>query len=441
MLGASGCKNTVPPGAASSQSAVAMGDWYAWRDLSPLLDVASHHAAKPTSEALAEASRLLRKRQAKSADKRLATAANSSGRHWIAVARADLAALHFTLCIRGVAWRLEDGEAPSATDRSVDFSEETRIQPGDVSVEALLTNLDAALAANIPALSTQARIARARVTAFAQRCAANENVTEMARKTMESDLAILAAEGHLTPDLAYLWAGVQMSRFSGTAARPFLLQAREGGFDHPAVTFMLAVIALEERQLDEADDFAQRALSVYTELGDRPNMAEAWFVRGEVARAKTRAKAARRAYEAALKHGPMHIPALLALAAMTREDAGEPEAVDFVHGMLGRLVLDGELDQARAHEVASNLESLVIMATDPMMAQLSRDALVQGIEQEPDPMRRGLRYFYAATLDVRLREYELAHGHGVLAKEEFAQSEVPAPVDAQMFLRRLEGSR
>jgi hypothetical protein len=41
----------------------------------------------------------------------------------------------------------------------------------------------------------------------------------------------LAAENHLTPDLAYMWAGVQMQTYSGAAARPFLLQALEGGFD------------------------------------------------------------------------------------------------------------------------------------------------------------------------------------------------------------------
>jgi hypothetical protein len=52
-------------------------------------------------------------------------------------------------------------------------------------------------------------------------------------------------------------------------------------------------------------------------------------------------------------------------------------------------------------------------------------------------MRRGLRYFFAAMLDVRLREYQIAHGHGVLAKEEFAESGVEPPIDIEAFLARL----
>jgi hypothetical protein len=52
-------------------------------------------------------------------------------------------------------------------------------------------------------------------------------------------------------------------------------------------------------------------------------------------------------------------------------------------------------------------------------------------------VRRGLRYFFAATLDVRLGEYEVAHGHGVLAKEEFAESGMAPPVDIEQFLQRV----
>jgi tetratricopeptide (TPR) repeat protein len=321
----------------------------------------------------------------------------------------------------------------------MDFSEETRVEPGDVSVEALLTNLDEALGSEIPALATQARIARARVGAFAQRCAANDDVAKMAQRTVESDLATLAAEGHLTPDLAYLWAGVQMSRFSGAAARPFLLQAREGGFDHPAVVFMLAVIALEERNLEDAERLAKEALATYAELKDDENAAEAWFVRAEVARARNDSKSARKYYENALRSRPMHAPALLALTTLTHAERGEADAVDYLHAKLASLLGKGTLDQEGARDVATNLENLVIMATEPIMAQLSRDALILQIDQEPDPMRRGLRYFYAATLDVRLREYEVAHGHGVLAKEEFTESDFPSPIDVELFLQRLRG--
>jgi tetratricopeptide (TPR) repeat protein len=434
-----GCKPGVPSGAPGS--ATAMGHWDAWRDLGPLVEIARTHATAPAIEALEQASALLREGKAASADKRLAQAADSSGRHWIAVARANLAALHFEVCIRGVAWRLGDEGPPNPTERRIDFAEDTRIAPGDISVEALLTNLEAAFDAEIPALVTQARIARARVAAFTQRCAANEDVAELAQRTLESDLAILAAEGHLTPDLAYLWAGVQLNRFSGSAARPFLLQAREGGFDHPAVTFMLAVIALEERDLDRADALADEAGRIYAAAGDTENVAEALFVRGEVARARGDHEAAQGNYHAALKQTPMHLPSMLAIAGLVHAQRGEYEATDELHRRLPTLMLEGPLDEARAFEVASNLEALVVLATEPLMAQVSRDALLQDIEEEPDPVRRGLRYFYAATLDVRLREYEVARGHAVLARDELDSADIRSPIDVQAFLDRLSGTR
>jgi tetratricopeptide (TPR) repeat protein len=429
-----GCRNTVPPGAGG---ATAMGEWNEWYDLDPLIDVAKTHAPAPALNAMTEAQALLRQNKAKSADSRLAKSGGSAGREWIAVARADLAALHFTMCIRGVAWRLEDGAKPSATERDVDFSEKTRIEPGDISVEALLTNLDEALAAKVPALVTQARIARARVAAFAQRCAANEDVATMAQQTVESDLATLAAEGHLTPDLAYLWAGVQMQKFSGAAARPFLLQAKDGGFDHPAVTFMLAVIALEERDLANAETLATESVARYEQMRDPEAAAEAWFVRGEVAKARNDMGAARKHYETAVKANALHVPSLLALATFVQTNKSEDEAVAYLAKKFEPLLLQGPLDRGRAQEVARNLETLVIMATDPSMVQLSRDALLEKIDAEPDAMRRGLRYFFAATLDVRLREYEMAHGHGVLAKEEFAESTFAPPVDIEAFLQRI----
>jgi tetratricopeptide (TPR) repeat protein len=332
--------------------------------------------------------------------------------------------------------RLTDGTTPSPTDRQADYSEATRVEPGDVSVEATLVNLDAAVNSGEPALSTQARIARARVAGFAQQCAANENVGEMAQQVVESDLATLAAEGHLTPDLAYMWAGVQMTRFSGSAARPFLLQAKEGGFDHPAVTFMLAAIALEQRELDQADELAKAALAMYSDVGDRPHLAETHFLQGEIARARKQPKAARTHYEEALKLDPMHTASILARAELDLGTDAETAVIGLQRGMT-KLLLDGSLDAERARVAASNLEELLVLATEPHQIQMVRDALLQRIDNEGDAMRRGLRYFFAAMLDVRLREYQIAHGHGVLAKEEFATSGVQPPIDIEAFLAKL----
>lgn len=431
------CRRSKPPAGEQTSRATAMGSWAQWQDLEPLVTVARSHADERTIGVLEQAGALLREGKAASADRQLATASDGTGRHWIAVARGNVAALYFTLCIRGVAWRLADGERGEATDREVDFSEERRIEPEDISVEATLTNLDAAAAAEIEALQVQARIARARVAAYAQRCPPNENVATLAQRILESDLATLAAESHLTPDLAYLWAGVQMTRFSGAAARPFLLQAREGGFDHPAVTYMLAVIALEAGELARADELSAEAIAAYARAGDREQEAQGHFIRGEAARQGNDIKAARAHFEAALDRMPSHIPALLAIAKLVFASDGEEPAVEFVHGALPRLLLEDELDAEGARLAASNVEALVIVADEPFVSQLCRDALLMEIDEEPDPMRRGIRYFYAATLDVRLREYEIAVGHGVLAKDEFESADVPAPIDVQRFLDRL----
>jgi len=420
-----------------------MGDWSSWRDLSPLIDVAKSHAPDAALVALNDASALLAKGKARAADARLAEAANAAGHPWIAVARADLAALYFTLCIRGVAWRLAEGERPHATDRQVDFDESTRLEPGDVSVEALLTNLDAAIASKVPPLVTQARIARARVAAFAERCAANDEVATIAQETAEGDLSILAAEGLLTPDLAYLWAGVQMMRFSGTAAKPFLLQAQAGGFDHPAVTFMLATIAFEERELDQAEALAKAAVELYAPLEQPDSSAQAWFLLGEIARARgsndpKHREDARVSYAQALELSPTYVPAVFALARLALDGGDETKALDRLHANIGTLLLGTEaLDADRLRQAAENLETFVIMAEEPVLVQLARDALLWKIGTEQDPARRGLRYFFAATLDARMQEFEFAHGHGALAKAEFATAEIEPPMDLQAFLDRV----
>ncbi len=435
------CRNTQPPAGAAPTDATAMGSWTAWQDLEPLVEVARDHADENTVTVLEDARVMLQQGKAASADRRLAEAADSAGRHWIAVARADLAALYFTVCIRGVAWRLADGDKGGATDREVDFSEERRIAPEDISVEATLTNLDGAVVEPVKALQVQARIARARVAAYAQRCPATPDVGALAGRILEGDLATLAAEGHLTPDLAYLWAGVQMSRFSGAAARPFLLQARDGGFEHPAVTYMLGVIALENGDLDRADQLAAEAASAYATLGDVEQEAQGHFIRGEVARQRDDNAAARGHFEQALARMPTHIPALLAVAGQVHAIDGESAAAQYVHDTLPALLLDGPLDDPQtARDAAGNVEALVIVAETPFLAQLCRDALLLDIDEETDPMRRGIRYFYAATLDVRLREYEIAHGHGVLARDEFEMADAAPPINVQLFLDRLTES-
>ena len=428
------------------QAEVPMGSWPAWQDLTPLIEVAEAHVEEPVLAVMQEAQALLREGKAKSADAALARAANSSGRHWIAVARADLAAMNFTTCIRGVAWRLPDGPGQSA--RTVDYDPETKIGPGDLSVEALLTNLDGAIEAgkNSPALTTQARIARVRVAGFVASCPPNPEVEKRAIAVMNSDLATLAAEKHLTPDLAYMWAGTQIQTYSGAAARPFLLEALEGGFDDPSVTYMLAAIAFEQSELAEAETLAADAAARYAEFGDVGQRAQVAFLRGEIGLAADDYDRAETHYEEALKLLPSHSGAMLGLAEVELERSGGIAASQRLHGLILTLTLgDQPLDLEAAAQIIDDLESLVIIANadELELAQITRDALIEQIDVEPDPYRRGLRYFYAAALEVRLAEFDLARGHATTALVEFEDSPLPiaAKADPQGFLDRLASAQ
>jgi tetratricopeptide (TPR) repeat protein len=427
---------------ARADTEVPMGSWPAWQDLGPLLEVAESHVDANTWQALELAQQALREGKPLAADRELAKVAAGSGRHWIAVARADLAALHFTTCIRGVAWRLPEQSGTQA--RAVDFDPGTKILPGDLSVEALLTNLDDALQAGEASgtLATQARIARVRVTSFTASCPANDEVERRAIAIMNSDLATLAAENHLTPDLAYVWAGLQFQTYSGTAARPFLLQAREGGFDDPSVGYLLAMIAFEQREYDEADALAAEAAERYQEFGDPGQRAQCALLRGEVALAADRLDDAREHFTHALELVPHQVGALIGLTELTRREKGPLAAAERMHAGILSLTGDDELDDRSAVVLVDSIEALVILianGSELELAQITREALLMTIDAEPDPYRRGLRYFYAATLEVQLGDYQAAQGHAATAQLEFEDSGLPVPekADPRAFLDRL----
>ena len=420
-----------------------MGSWPAWQDLSPLLEVAESQVDAATFAALERARELLHEGKPRAADAALGEANRGVGRHWIAVARADLAAFYFQTCIRGVAWRLP-AQLDEGLHREVDFDPATRIEPGDLSVEALLTNLDDAVEAGkqSPSLLTQALIARVRVAGFAASCPANEEVGRRAALVMNTDLATLAAEVHLTPDLAYLWAGVQMQTYSGAAARPFLLQALDGGFDDPSVGYMLATIAYEQGELDDAEALAAEAQERYAGVDDRSQQAQCAYLRGEIARAGQRWDPALGHYRQAIALDAQHTAAMVGIAAASLGRGDALKAGELLAKQIHTLMRgDEELDEPGALAVIDALESLVIVANADTLevSQVTRDALLLNIDGQDDPFRRGLRYFYAATLEVRLGDYDSARGHAATAALEFEDSWVnlPAKADPRIFLDRL----
>ncbi len=421
-----------------NSSGTAMGSWPEWLRLNPLIEVAEGHVDRATLGALKDAAKQMAKGHARDADQILAKSSEGPGRHWISVARANLAALSFTTCIRGVAWRLPNGEE-EAPVRSVDFEATTRIEPGDISVESMLTNLDTAIASSAKEspLVVQARIARARATAFVASCAPNEDVASRARGILNSDLASLASRAHLTPDLAYIWAGVQMNAYSGTAARPFLLQAQAGGFDDPSVVYMLALIALEAREFGTADTLAEQASRRYAELGDKNQQAQSLFVRGEASRQSDDPATATTHYESALALVPNHVVAMIGLLRL-KHDHNRIDALELLQQNIKTLLGSQTLADDNALQISEELEFFVINLNEELfLAELAREALVLEIERETDPIRRGLRYFYAATLDARLGDYAAAQGHAAMAEVEFSESPIKAPVDPRLFLDRL----
>jgi tetratricopeptide (TPR) repeat protein len=280
------------------------------------------------------------------------------------------------------------------------------------------------------------------VSGFAASCPANAEVERQAAVVMNADLATLAAEHHLPPDLAYMWAGVQMQTYSGAAARPFLHQALEGGFDDPSVTYMLAAIAYEQGELDSAESLAADAAERYEKLGDVAQRAQLSALRGEIAFAGKRLEDAERHFEKAIELLPDHTGAMLGLAEIERARNGPLAASERLTKSIRQLTRGAEeLDEREALEMIDELESLVMLAAggEIELAQIARDAMLFEIDVEPDPLRRGLRYFYAAALEVRLGDYDSARGHAATASLEFDETwlTLPPKADPRTFLDRL----
>jgi len=170
--------------------------------------------------------------------------------------------------------------------------------------------------------------------------------------------------------------------------------------------------------------------------------AQCWFIRGEVERERDQPKRARERYEHAMKLMPAHVAAMVGVAGLERERAGNEAAIGYLHAQLSNLVLEGELDEDRARTADANVQALVILTNEDLdLAEISRDALLLEIDAEPDPFRRGLRYYYAATLDVRLGDYTRARGHGAFARDELAESKLGELVDVARFLEHLDAAQ
>jgi tetratricopeptide (TPR) repeat protein len=424
----------------ASRSPDGADSWYAWQDLSPLFELAGSHVSEATKAAFKDARKALGEGNPAAAYTALLPAKGHDP-HWVSVARANLAALNFSVCIRGVAWRLPT--APTET-RDIDFSPDTELLPGDVGIEALLSDLDEAgafaLKHGAQSLGDQVRVARARVTTYVAECPANADVQDRAVSVMRDDLAALAAENALTPDLSYMWGAIQFEEYSPAAARPFFAAAIDAGFADPSVVLTLATVELTMGRHTKAVELAERARVDLEERGDPIGLARAWVILGDakaMAEGEGRdAGAARAHYESALEIEPSLAQAVVGLARLeSRQD--RIAGVKRIHGSFATLI--GDIDDPKSLvQASSKLESLVLAVNEePDLAELCRDALVHDVDEEENPIARGLRYYYAATLDAALGDYASARGRAAVSESEFELAGIEAPPGVSALLQRL----
>jgi hypothetical protein len=455
----SGCKREA------TETSVPMGSWDEWQTLDPLVRVGIEHVDDVTRTALLDARQLLARGLPRSADERLRRVGGGAGKHWISIARADLVATHYSVCTRGIALRLEDVPAPAPApdaegkgkrgrnttraqppkQRLVDMSTETKLGPSDVSIEALLENLEAALATKDRTLVVQGRIARARLLLAVAQCPANDEVAERASTTLRGDLAVLASEAHLTPDLALAWGGALYAEYSPSAARPFVQQAVDGGYPDPVTHLMLAMIALEERDTAGAERDGKLAAERYLEFGADPQAAQAFAIRGDAARLDGDVARATRHYAAALQHDPAESRALVGNTRMLLDAKGDDAAREDLARRLAALA-SRAVDVDTVMEAGAAMEGFVAeLAEDLQLSELARDAVIDRIDDEDGPLARALRYTIAAMLDARLGDAERARGHAATAETELDEwreanpdlAETPLPFDPRDILDRL----
>lgn len=415
--------------------------WDAWRDLTPVLDAAEPFVTKDTRKVLSSSKKMLAQGAAKTADELLRASSGGADGLWISVIRANLLALNFTRCIRGVAWRLEDLDGDAPATRVIDNDLDTRLGPNDISVEATLSNLEQAIERSTSrTLTLHGRIARARVTATLLTCPPNPTVAELAQTTAQQDLAALAAEDQLPPDLAFVWAQVQMSTYSAAAAKPFFVRALNGGFNEPTVGYMLSMASLELREYEEAMRRSKTAAEIFEQRGDRAQAAQAWAIHGEACRRADQPEAASTSFERALGLDPVQPTAILGFARV--EIAAGKDAQDALGDRLEVLYGASPLTQERAEALAQTLEGLAYVANEELaLSQALRDALISEVDLDQDSARRAVRYFFAATLDARLGDLKGAHGRAAVALSESEDADFELPVDIRGLLDRLASAR
>lgn len=341
---------------------------------------------------------------------------DAQGKAWAQVLAGQLAGLHTRAC-EGGQWLY--------------FSEPGQPKRARLSMLTLLDQLEPLQNSDDPSLATQAKTASARVMTIARDCPGARTVQAKAKTELPALLGELAdrQSTSLPPDLAYLWATFYLEQEQWSKARHWLKVAQDQGLDDPRITLARAQAHYGEGHYKQALQQATRGAQAIPPTFKGP-AAQAWTLAARSAWALGNASLSAKHLRQALRKDPTHSGAWALY-----------------------ILMHSEPSEACTSELPARLEPLwdiswaqpptLFWLLDDMLAILDQEgpdplaclaqALVWDIDQEQDPALRGIRYFYAATLDTRLGDLQSALGRALLARAEFESAgspQHPLPVQA-----------
>lgn len=327
---------------------------------------------------------------------------DSLARKWSVVLRAQLAGLHAQACAQGQWLELR-------------ASKEAR--PARLSMLELLDGLDPLLAASDRILARQATIAQARILVIARDCPGARTVQQRARERLRSNLSQLSKDmgDSLPPDLCYLWANEELQAGNAARASKWLDRARAQGLDDPRIDLAQAQAAFEDKRFDDAEKLAAKGATRLAK-NQAEMRAQAWSLAARSSWARS-SKVTTSEHLARAQKAQAHHPSLLALHSLIASQTPERCSEELASKL------------APLWKLAWKEAPALLWALDELMREADRDgpdslrclasALVWNVDACPEPALRGIRYFYAATLDTRLGLVESALGRAIVARSEF----------------------
>lgn len=341
---------------------------------------------------------------------------------WTHIVTGQLAGLHTRSC-EGGQWLYFSEPKPSKRAR--------------LSMLNVLDKLSSLRKSKESTIATQAKTASARVMVIARDCPGASTVQNKAKRELPAILAELAQaqSTSLPPDLAYLWATLLLEQEQWSKARHWLKVAKDQGLDDPRITLAEAQAHYGEGDYALALSRSVQGAKAIPQDFKGP-AADAWTLAARSAWAMNKATLAAKHLKRALQSDPVH-PGAWALRILMR---AEPTSA-CTDQLPARLEPLWDIPWAQSPTLFWLLDDVLVLLDQEGEAALRclAQALVWNIDQEPDPALRGIRYFYAATLDTRLGDLPGALGRALLARAEFESAGSPRhPLPVQALIDALK---